>query len=177
VRWCELTRLREQVAASVRRREPATCLVIDVDGLGALNEALGTPAGDAALLEVGQRIEGQVRGSDAFAHLGEDEFAVLLPATPVAGAVVLAVRILAAIRSTAAEFGSARFPLRVSVGIAGFEPAAAMEGLERKAAADAWLAEAQATLHRAKRDGGDRYAVSSAGAASAPGRSAPPPAP
>lgn len=164
------SRLREQVAVSLRRKEPATCLVVDVDGLGALNEAHGTPAGDAALLEAGQRIEAQVRGSDAFAHLGDDEFAVLLPATRAPGAVVLAERILAAMRGAPAALPATTFPLRVSIGIAEFEPARQPSSLERKAAADGWLAEAQAALHQAKRAGGDGYALSGAAAASAPGK-------
>jgi diguanylate cyclase (GGDEF)-like protein len=164
------SRLREHVALSLRRKEPATCLVVDVDGLGALNEAHGTPAGDAALLEAGQRIEAQVRGSDAFAHLGDDEFAVLLPATRAPGAVVLAERILAAMRGAPAALPATTFPLRVSIGIAEFEPARQPFSLERKAAADGWLAEAQAALHQAKRAGGDGYALSGAAAASAPGK-------
>lgn len=170
-------RLREQVAVSLRRGEPATCLVLDVDKLGALNETHGTPAGDAALLEAGQRIEAQVRGSDAFAHLGEDEFAVMLPATPGPGGVVLAERILAAMRAAPASLTPTTCPLRVSIGIAEFQPSPRAASYGRKAAADAWLAEAWAALHQAKRAGGDSYSLSSAAAASAPGRSARRPAP
>ena len=51
--------------------------MIDVDGLGSLNEQRGVAAGDAVLFEVGSVIEAQVRASDSFAHLGEDEFAAL----------------------------------------------------------------------------------------------------
>lgn len=160
-------RMREQVAASLRRREPATCLVVDVDGLGALNETHGVAAGDAALLEAGTRIESQVRASDAFGHLGEDEFAVVLPATTAAAAVVLAERILAAMRAAPARIGATVFPLRVSVGIAELDVTRLGSGHERKAVGDQWLADALAALHHAKRAGGDGYELSSAVAASA----------
>jgi diguanylate cyclase (GGDEF)-like protein len=170
-------RLREQVAACVRRREPACCLVVDLDGLGALNESHGVAAGDVALLEAGNRIEAQVRASDAFAHLGDDEFAVLLPGTDAARTMPLVERILVALRAAPVHVGTTILPLRASIGIAELVPADLTASPDRKAVADQWLADAQASLHRAKRVGGDGYAFSSAGAASASGRSARPPAP
>ncbi len=94
-----LARVREQVAAGERHGEPATCLVIDIDGLGAINDRHGVAAGDAAVFEVGSVVEAQVRASDSFAHLGEDEFAALLPATTPMAAAQLAERILQAVRA------------------------------------------------------------------------------
>lgn len=172
-----LARLREQVAACTRHHEPACCLVVDLDGLGALNESHGVAAGDAALLEAGARIEAQVRASDAFAHLGDDDFAVLLPDTDASRALPLVERILGALRAAPVHLDTAIFPLRASIGVAEFGAVDLPPSFERKAVADQWLSEAQAGLHRAKRQGGDGYAFSSAAAASAPGRSARPPAP
>jgi diguanylate cyclase (GGDEF)-like protein len=155
-----IARVREQVAASQRRAEPATCLIIDVDELGAINDRHGVSAGDAAVFEVGSVIEAQVRASDSFAHLGDDEFAALLPATPPLAAAQCAERILRAVRS--ARFSE---PLvddqhpKISIGIASLELAALPQGVDRKAWADEWLARARAALHKAKRAGGDRYAT------------------
>jgi diguanylate cyclase (GGDEF)-like protein len=172
-----LARLREQVAACARHREPACCVVVDLDGLGTLNESHGVTAGDAAVLEAGTRLEAQVRASDAFAHLGDDEFAVLLPATDATRAVPLVNRLLDGLRGAPVHVGPAIFPLRASIGVAELLGADLPASFERKAVADEWLAGAQAALHRAKRQGGDGYAFSSAGAASAPGKSGRPPAP
>lgn len=152
-----LARLREQVAASVRDSGPACCMVIDVDGLGTLNEMQGVAAGDAVLFEVGGIIEAQVRASDSFAHIGDDEFAVLLPATTPQLATRLAERILAAVRAAPIDTAPGRLAVvRVSIGIAGLDPAALVAGMDRKATADEWLSRAQAALHQAKRAGGDR---------------------
>jgi diguanylate cyclase (GGDEF)-like protein len=154
-----LARLREQLAASERQRQPASCLVVDADALSALNERHGVAAGDLALAELGSLLESQVRASDSFAHLGEDEFAVLLPGADAAGADRVAVRILEAVRSVVPG-GAAR--LQVSIGVAVLEPApqpAGGQGSERKAAVDEWLARAQAALHQAKRAGGNRHVV------------------
>jgi len=156
-----LARLREQVAASVRDSKPASCMVIDVDGLGGLNEKHGVAAGDAVLFEVGSIIEGQVRASDSFAHIGDDEFAALLPATPPQYATRLAERILAAVRTAPIVTAPGRLEVvRVSIGIAGLDPAALVAGMDRKSIADEWLSRAQAALHQAKRAGGDRCVAS-----------------
>ena len=156
-----LSRMREQLAASVRDSVPATCLLIDVDGLGSLNERRGVAAGDAVLFEVGSIIEAQVRASDSFAHIGDDEFAVLLPATPPQFATRLAERILAAVRAAPIVTTPGKLEeVRVSVGIAGLDPAALVAGMDRKATADEWLSRADAALHQAKRAGGDRCVAS-----------------
>jgi diguanylate cyclase (GGDEF)-like protein len=155
-----LARLREQLAASERQQQPASCLVVDVDGLALLNERHGVAAGDGALLELGTLLEAQFRASDSFAHLGEDEFAVLLPGADAAGAERVARRILEAVRS-AVTAGTAR--LQVSIGVAVLEAAshpAGGQGGERKAAVDEWLARAHAALHQAKRAGGNRHVLS-----------------
>jgi diguanylate cyclase (GGDEF)-like protein len=156
-----LARLREQVAASVRDSKPASCMVIDVDGLGGLNEKHGVAAGDAVLFEVGSIIEAQVRASDSFAHIGDDEFAAMLPATPPQCATRLAERILAAVRTAPIVTAPGRLEVvRVSIGIAGLDPAALVAGMDRKSIADEWLSRAQAALHQAKRAGGDRCIAS-----------------
>jgi diguanylate cyclase (GGDEF)-like protein len=152
-----LARVREQVAASERHGEPASCLVIDVDGLGEINDRLGVAVGDAAVFEIGSVIEAQVRASDSFAHIGEDEFAALLPVTTPMAAVHLAERILTAVRATRFDAPMlGEHPLKVSIGIAGIDPSSLKSGRDRKATADEWLARAHSALHQAKRAGGDR---------------------
>lgn len=152
-----LARVREQVAASERHGEPASCLVIDVDGLGAINDRLGVTMGDTAVYEIGSVIESQVRASDSFAHLGEDEFGALLPVTSPMAAVHLAERILTAVRATRFDAPLlGEHPLKVSIGIAGIDPSSLKTGFDRKATADEWLARAHSALHQAKRAGGDR---------------------
>lgn len=148
-------RLREELARAQRERSSVACLVADVDRLQALNDELGYAAGDRALAEVAARIESQVRSSDAAARIGSDAFVVVLPATTVALAALLAERILAAVRSAPVETsgGEAR-DLRVSIGIAACSP---QPGQDRKMLSDQLLADSIAALQRAKRAGGDRY--------------------
>jgi diguanylate cyclase (GGDEF)-like protein len=166
-------RLREEVARSQRFGTPATCLVIDVDRLQQVNERFGLPAGDWALREIVSRIEAQVRSSDSTAHLGGDQFAVLLPATSAALAVPLVERIQTAVRASPVEIAPGVVQsMSVSIGIAS---AGADAGGNGKAAADQWLADTEGAVYRAKQRGGDCYAFSFADATSAAGRSEPRP--
>jgi diguanylate cyclase (GGDEF)-like protein len=146
-------RLREEIARCQRNSVGAACLVVDVDRLRAVNDEFGQRAGDRVLRELAQRVESQVRSSDAAARVGSDEFAVLLPDCDVVRARPLAERILASVRAAAVDLGAGRTRrMTVSIGIAAVAPGPAED---RKTAADQLLAEAMAAMHRVKRRGGD----------------------
>jgi diguanylate cyclase (GGDEF)-like protein len=150
-------RLAEAIARCQRYGGDVSCVLIDVDGLRAVNDAYGQLAGDQALCEIAARIEGQLRASDAAAHIDSDEFVVLLPDTRTAAAVPLAERILDAIRSEPVTAGQAlSLPMSVSIGVAAVT---AGPDSVKKTLSDQLLAKAQAALHMAKARGGNRYTL------------------
>lgn len=57
-------------------------IMIDVEGLKRINDMLGHPAGDAALLRVADRVRAVREPGDLAARLGGDEFALLLRGRP-----------------------------------------------------------------------------------------------
>jgi diguanylate cyclase (GGDEF)-like protein len=107
-------RLAEELERAVRYRTPLSLLVIDVDGLRAINDRRGHEGGDLALRAVGQALRSTCRATDLGARTGGDEFAVLAPMTKAADALGLADRIRAAIATE---------PLAptVSIGVADLE--------------------------------------------------------
>ncbi len=60
-----------------RGTRTSSVLFIDLDGLGAVNDAHGFAVGDALLVAVARRIESLIRDGDVFARLDGDEFAIL----------------------------------------------------------------------------------------------------
>ncbi len=58
---------------------PFALMLIDMDRFKLVNDTLGHAAGDALLVEVGERIRACLRPDDFLARLGGDEFALLLP--------------------------------------------------------------------------------------------------
>ena len=53
-----------------------TLLVIDVDGLRAINESFGNEGGDETLRSIGRLLQRTARESDIIARIGGDEFAI-----------------------------------------------------------------------------------------------------
>ena len=69
--------LEDAVSRCGRFDEGFALLSIDLDGFKSVNDRLGHPAGDQLLLHVAERLSMAVRGSDVFARVGGDEFALL----------------------------------------------------------------------------------------------------
>ena len=153
-------RLREAIARCERHGGDVTCLLINIDGLKAIHDAYGQLAGDQALREIASRIEGQLRASDAAAHVDADEFVVLLPDARVDSAVPLAERILDAVRSEPVGAASGLLlPMSVSIGLASIS---AGPEAGNKSLSNHLLAKAESALHLAKNRGGNRYALADA---------------
>ncbi|WP_377644946.1 putative bifunctional diguanylate cyclase/phosphodiesterase [Oryzobacter terrae] len=120
-------------------------LLLDLDGFKEVNDTLGHTAGDALLLEVGDRLGRCVRTVDTVVRLGGDEFALLLPDTGPAKAAVTAERVLARLREPFHVDGVA-VAVRGSIGIA----SGAGAGL------DEMLRDADLAMYAAKNAGRDQ---------------------
>ena len=68
-------------------------LMIDVDGLKAINDEFGHHLGDAALVDFANLMTRCARPKDTVARLGGDEFAIIMPNTDPRGASALASRL------------------------------------------------------------------------------------
>lgn len=105
--------LSEEHERSRRYEMPLSLLLLDVDHFKKFNDTFGHLAGDAVLCKVAQILRENARASDVVARFGGEEFAVLLPVTDHAGAMMLAERYRAAIEN--GTWNSR--PVTVSVGV------------------------------------------------------------
>ncbi|MCL7942265.1 diguanylate cyclase [Halomonas sp. ATCH28] len=91
-------------AMAERSQQPYSVIVIDMDGLKAINDSQGHEAGDRVILDLAQRLKSFARSSDLVARLGGDEFVMLLPDTDADGARQLMQRLLASVASSGLQF-------------------------------------------------------------------------
>jgi len=145
------TRLSEEFKRAERYHDPLAACVIDIDRLQAFNEDGGRGTGDRVIQAVASAIRRSVREVDVVARFGGDEFLVVLPSTHFAGSVTVAERIWQDV-SQNTGLGSTLSPPTVSVGVALYPS----RDVRTK---DALLRAADAALHQAKRDGGNRICV------------------
>ncbi len=145
--------LEETISFNSRYGASGAVLVIDIDGLKAVNDSYGHPAGDNVLRRVAANLRGRVRETDLIARMGGDEFAVLAPRSAPDGALQFAEDLRAGISEPDPdEDGPA---VSASIGIATFG------GPER--GADAVLESADQAMYSAKERGGDQVALFEAG--------------
>jgi diguanylate cyclase (GGDEF)-like protein len=151
-------RLKEELSRAQRQGSGLTCIIIDLDRFKQINDRHGHLAGDMALREAAQRVDGHIRGSDAAARFGGDEFIVLAPGISLEQAEALAERIRAAVSDTPLEISPGlHLNMTVSIGIACVVPD--RDAADLKAIAEQLLARADAALYRAKQKGRNRVEV------------------
>jgi diguanylate cyclase (GGDEF)-like protein/PAS domain S-box-containing protein len=109
-----LDRLQHAIDGSSRAGSATEILFLDLDDFKVVNDSLGHTAGDAALVEVAERLRGCLRPTDTAARLGGDEFAVLLVGAA-ESATTVAERILTDLRRPL-DLGGHEVSLRASVG-------------------------------------------------------------
>ena len=73
-----IDRLQVVLASNLRKSHFGALLYIDMDNFKTLNDTLGHAAGDQLILEIGQRLERNMRAEDTVAHLGADDFIILI---------------------------------------------------------------------------------------------------
>lgn len=93
-------------------------LLIDLDGLKAINDDHGHEAGDAALLLVSDVLRDATRPQDVVVRLGGDEFLVVLPGLGADEAVLVGERIVEQIASSRPADPWSGLRLTASVGVA-----------------------------------------------------------
>jgi diguanylate cyclase (GGDEF)-like protein len=120
----------------------------DIDHFKTLNDTLGHPAGDAALVHFARILREQIRTGDVAGRIGGEEFAVWLPETGLDLGARIAERIRIKLGSTAWDWQGRSWPLSASFGVASCP--------DTSSSLDNLPAQADAALYLAKRSGRNR---------------------
>ncbi|GAA0501821.1 EAL domain-containing protein [Deinococcus depolymerans] len=106
--------LGREVSRARRHGEPLSLIVADIRRFKSVNDQLGHPVGDEALVLVARVLRDTVRTEDTVFRWGGDEFAVLLPRTPADAAGLVRARLRAALKAEPFPLG----PLELNMGTA-----------------------------------------------------------
>jgi diguanylate cyclase (GGDEF)-like protein len=146
--------LDKEIARANRLGETPCVLMADLDDFKLVNDRFGHSAGDEALRLFANLLRAELRAIDVAARFGGEEFAILLPATDVGGAVTVAERIRDYLARHARVQENAGGPaVTVSIGVAAYGSGSGDELLKR----------ADAALYRAKEAGKNRVVADDSG--------------
>ncbi len=140
--------LTAEIARARRYGQPLSLVLLDVDHFKQFNDTFGHPEGDEVLKTVAQLLKSQCRICDIVARYGGEEFVVILPSTPLQGAMVIAERLRLSLQN-------ASWPLRAitaSFGVCELTP----EIKDSKELIDG----ADHALYQAKKQGRNRVVAS-----------------
>ena len=136
---------------------PLSALIMDIDHFKSVNDTHGHAAGDSVLREFAQRLRRNTRGIDLVCRLGGEEFAIIMPDTPLWRAQQIAERLRTSVAGEPFQLSSgATSPVVVtaSVGVA------TLAGLSEDM--DSLFARADQALYAAKREGRNRVVADAA---------------
>jgi diguanylate cyclase len=147
-------RLVEEVSRARRYGAPLSLVMVDIDHFKRINDTHGHAIGDVAIGHVARLLTRDRRVSDIVARYGGEELLLLLPHTPLDGALSLAERLRYLIEQTPFRTVRGEDNLTVSMGVAVFK-------LDMRQPEDLLQAADQA-LYRSKHGGRNRVTGASA---------------
>ncbi len=147
-------RLLQEIARARRGCQPLTLALIDLDRFKSINDDIGHRCGDQVLKFFSQFIRVNLRQEDVVCRIGGDEFAIILPDTPVDNAGSVLERIRHKLEQVEISIdGRSRLTLSFSCGLAAFKSEYLPEDL---------IEEADHSLYSAKARGRNRVVSAAA---------------
>lgn len=95
-----------------------SCMMIDADGFKTINDSFGHDAGDAVLRHLARTLQHAIHTDDLLCRLGGDEFLIICPHTPLAGALQTAEKLRRKVSAQRVTAGDGIWHGSISVGVA-----------------------------------------------------------
>ncbi len=145
----------KELAISAREKKPLGLILVDLDFFKKVNDNYGHQVGDEVLKEVAKRLYFSLkRPADAVCRYGGEEFAIILPNTPLQGALYIAQTINAAVKTKPILTSAGPINITLSQGVTA--KVIQLSDQESKL-----LNDADKALYKAKSNGRDRIEVAS----------------
>lgn len=121
--------------------------MIDADNFKLVNDTYGHQVGDEVLKELADRLQGTLRTSDSLCRYGGEEFALILPNADHQQTRLICERLRECVKKSPILYGQHEINITVSIGTSFLEKSKSLEEM---------IAEADAALYLAKKNGRDR---------------------
>lgn len=145
-----LESLETELERSRRSLQPTSLILFDIDFFKKINDTFGHLAGDQILINLAQTIKNTSRKIDIACRYGGEEFALVLPSTPLLTAIQVAERLREVIDNTEIELmNGSRVTMTISLGVSTFAHNQKHDSL-------ALIERADQQLYRAKNSGRNR---------------------
>jgi diguanylate cyclase (GGDEF)-like protein len=109
--------LNQQIEVASRYGQQIGLMLFDIDHFKIFNDTYGHAIGDLVLKEVARAAQSAIRASDVLARYGGEEFVVLMPQTNIAGAMLGAERVRAAVEAMAIPHEGKILRVTISIGV------------------------------------------------------------
>lgn len=112
-----LTTLQHEIERTKRSELATSLILLDIDHFKRVNDTYGHVDGDKALIHIANILRKTVRMLDIPCRYGGEEFAVVLPSTPILIAKQVAERVRQAIAETPVSLEHTHLPITASLGV------------------------------------------------------------
>jgi len=132
-----------------RNKDYLSLIIFDIDYFKKVNDTFGHQNGDVVLSAVAGLAQRHLRAYDSAARYGGEEFVLVIPGTPLAGAVMAAERLRQSVLDFSFPAPMEDLTVTISLGVATY-PSATVDSV------DALFRRADEALYRAKQNGRNR---------------------
>lgn len=115
-------RLDQEMERTRRLEEPTSLVMIDIDHFKKVNDNHGHDIGNLALIHISKLLCKTLRKLDIPCRFGGEEFALILPSTDLASAVLVAERIRVLVEKNPFKIRAKKVSLTISLGVDSYAP-------------------------------------------------------
>lgn len=129
-----IRRIQQEISRSIRKQQPLSVILIDIDHFKRVNDSFGHQVGDRVIQMIVTCLAATLRDYDLICRYGGEEFLVMLPTTalPMALETAERLRLLVAEAGTESEEGEA-IKLTISLGVTSLQSEDSLDNLVYRA--------------------------------------------